>query len=111
LRGSEYATIVETCLRKKVNLENEIVNLAKLSKTQPFPDGNKRSSLIFCNALLLKNNLPLIRIKSHATYAKLLVDYYDDDKKINKFANYVKTNSLKLQKIANVKYRSSSAKK
>jgi antitoxin component HigA of HigAB toxin-antitoxin module len=66
---------------------------AKLCKAQCFPDGNKRTNLIFANALCLKFNYKIIRIINHVSFARKLVDYYNDDINLDKFIRYVNETS------------------
>jgi DNA-binding XRE family transcriptional regulator len=66
---------------------------ARLCKTQCFHDGNKRTALIFCNAILISSNLQIIRIVDHITFARKLISFYEDENKINDFYQYVKSTS------------------
>jgi predicted XRE-type DNA-binding protein len=61
---------------------------------QFFTNGNKRTSLCFCNAILIANNLDFIRISSHHKFIDALVKYYEDDQKFDKFLTLVKKTSL-----------------
>jgi DNA-binding XRE family transcriptional regulator len=76
-----------------MTLHNITKTFLKLCKTQCFDDGNKRTSLIFANALLLKHNLPLIRIVNNPLFKVRLVEYYDDDANIDSLIEYLITSS------------------
>jgi DNA-binding phage protein len=81
-------------------LDNEIafdsvVNLyADMAKMQFFNNGNKRTSLCFCNAILIKNDLDFIKIDSNRKFTDALVKYYEDDKNFERFLTLVKKASL-----------------
>ena len=52
------------------------------NKKQLFIDGNKRSSVIFANHILISNGAGLIVIPENSVpeYKKLLINYYESDK-------------------------------
>jgi Fic family protein len=63
---------------------------ATLAKLQCFTNGNKRTAICLCNALLIKNNLDLMHVKDHMKFTRKLVDYYEDgESKLVDFVNYV----------------------
>lgn len=65
------------------------------SKIQLFPNGNKRTALCFANLCLIANNLNFIQIGNRAIYSKALVDYYNDETKLQTYIKYLtKASSL-----------------
>lgn len=52
-----------------------------LSKMQPFWDGNKRSTLLLCNAKLIKNNFDLLIINKnyYGAFEEYLTDFYSEN--------------------------------
>ncbi|MDR2568416.1 MAG: hypothetical protein LBC44_03815 [Mycoplasmataceae bacterium] len=81
--------------KMKINsFEEGVISLAKLCKQQLFPNGNKRTGLCFTNLCLLKKDLPVIQVVDRAKYVEKLVNYYEDEGKLNEFVEFVKTESL-----------------
>ncbi|GHU32725.1 hypothetical protein FACS1894166_06650 [Bacilli bacterium] len=89
LSGGRYAKVFEDGLKQTNKRDNIIAFFAKLCKTQCFNDGNKRTALIFCNAILVQKNMDVIRVVNHVAFARKLVNYYEDENKIDEFVQYV----------------------
>lgn len=64
-------------------LNKAIETLLYVKKKQLFLDGNKRTAVIFANHILIKNAAGLIVIPAEkvSEYKKLLIHYYETDKK------------------------------
>lgn len=64
------------------NYEYTINALLFVTKKQLFIDGNKRTSVIFANHILISNGAGLIVIPEDNVpeYKKLLIDYYETDR-------------------------------
>lgn len=62
--------------------ERSVEALLFVTKKQLFIDGNKRTSVIFANHILISNGAGLIAIPEDnvAEYKKLLIDYYETDR-------------------------------
>ncbi|MDR3257355.1 MAG: Fic family protein [Mycoplasmataceae bacterium] len=97
LKGSQYSEIVEKGIKGVGNFDTAIAYFAKLCKTQAFPDGNKRSALIFTNAICVQKELPLIRIINSLEFQDELGKYYEEEKYLPKLINYIKEKSLSHQ--------------
>ena len=71
--------------------ERAIKALLFVTKKQLFIDGNKRTSVIFANHILISNGVGLIVIPEDSVpeYKKLLINYYETDKteEIKQFLN------------------------
>jgi hypothetical protein len=65
-----------------------------MSKMQFFINGNKRTSLCFCNAILIANDLDFIKISSTNKFTDSLVKYYEDEKNFVNFLVLVQRSSL-----------------
>ena len=70
--------------------EDRVIELLLyIMKKQVFIDGNKRTSVIFCNHYLISKGKGIIAISSELTeeFKELLILYYDgkDEKQIKKF--------------------------
>lgn len=65
-------------------LDKAIDALLYIKKKQLFLDGNKRTAVIFANHILIKNAAGLIVIPAEKVneYKKLLINYYETDKKM-----------------------------
>jgi predicted XRE-type DNA-binding protein len=65
-----------------------------MSKMQFFNNGNKRTSLCFCNAILIINDIDFIKINSNKKFVDSLIKYYENDKYFDRFLTLVKRSSL-----------------
>jgi prophage maintenance system killer protein len=61
-----------------------------MSKKQLFPNGNKRTALCFSNLILIDKDIDFIQINNRIEYTNKLIDFYDDEDKINNFIEEVK---------------------
>lgn len=68
---------------KKSNIDKAIGLVLYVMKTQIFLDGNKRTAIIFANHFLISKGLGLIFVPAKKTdsFKKLLVDFYENNKK------------------------------
>ncbi|MDE5618024.1 MAG: Fic family protein, partial [Clostridia bacterium] len=78
------SVIVEqlTEILKEADVYERAINaLLFITKKQLFIDGNKRTSVIFANHILISNGAGLIVIPEDSVpkYKKLLIDYYETD--------------------------------
>ena len=81
---------LEEIFNKKMDDEDRVIELLLyIMKKQVFIDGNKRTSVIFCNHYLISKGKGIIAISSELTeeFKELLILYYDgkDEKQIKKF--------------------------
>ncbi|GHU49184.1 hypothetical protein FACS189459_0020 [Bacilli bacterium] len=60
-----------------------------ITKLQPFNNGNKRTAICFCNALLVKRNIIPIQINHYVEYIEKLIAYYDDESKIKDYVKFL----------------------
>ncbi|GMO16698.1 MAG: hypothetical protein Ta2E_08000 [Mycoplasmoidaceae bacterium] len=60
-----------------------------ITKLQPFNNGNKRTAICFCNALLVKKNIIPIQIIDYVEYIEKLIAYYNDESKINDYVKFL----------------------
>ncbi|MDR2821337.1 MAG: hypothetical protein LBV53_00070 [Mycoplasmataceae bacterium] len=76
---------------KNINSFEEGVEFcAQMSKKQLFPNGNKRTALCFSNLILIDKDIDFIQINNRIEYTNKLIDFYDDEDKINNFIEEVK---------------------
>ena len=70
--------------------------IPKLIKMQPFWDGNKRTSIILANRLLIENHSGIISINNHhfEEFNNLLSNYYNDDTKLEEVALFIENNCI-----------------
>jgi prophage maintenance system killer protein len=64
-----------------------------MSKKQLFPNGNKRTALCFSNLILISKNINFIQINNRIEYTNKLINFYDDESKINDFVDEMKRQS------------------
>jgi prophage maintenance system killer protein len=64
--------------------------MVKMTKKRFFNDGNKKTALIFANALLVLNNFDFIFIESQNKFASLLLGAQNSEKNIDKLIVYLK---------------------
>lgn len=81
---------LEEIFNKKMDDEDRAIELLLyIMKKQVFIDGNKRTSVIFCNHYLISKGKGIIAIPSELTeeFKELLILYYEgkDEKQIKKF--------------------------
>lgn len=76
---------------------------AKLVKAQPFIDGNKRTSMIFANHYLLQNGYGIFSIPENKdnSFFEHLVNYYEDETKINELTDFLKEECYSSWKLEN----------
>ena len=93
-----YENIVASVNQIDDRLNAILVQFAYLCKQQLFNDGNKRSALLVANYQLIKSGLakqmfvPANLIKP---FKKVLIDYYEDEQKLETLINFLKTHCLK----------------
>jgi Fic family protein len=92
--GQDYIDRINQVLNQEVHFDNVVKLYADMAKMQFFSNGNKRTSLCFCNAILIKNDLDFIKIDSSNKFIDALVKYYEDEKNFDKFLTLVKRSSL-----------------
>ena len=70
--------------------------IPKLIKMQPFWDGNKRTSIILANRLLIENHSGIISINNHhfEEFNNLLSNYYNDNTKLEEVALFIENNCI-----------------
>ena len=76
---------------KRPNIYKAIDLVLYVMKSQIFLDGNKRTAIIFANHFLISKGLGLIFVPAEKTdsFKKLLVDFYENDKK-QKITEFIK---------------------
>jgi prophage maintenance system killer protein len=95
LPPTKYQERIEEITKKnKPTFENIIELQADMCKMQMFNDCNKRTSIVFCNAILIQNNLGCIKINDQAKWIDKLLDYYQDNKNLKAFVDFVKNESM-----------------
>jgi hypothetical protein len=52
--------------------------------------------LVFCNAIAIQNNIEYIKIVDQVKWIDLLLEYYDDEKNLEKYVNFIKSSSLEI---------------
>jgi Fic family protein len=60
-----------------------------ITKLQPFSNGNKRTAICFCNALLVQKDIIPIQIIDYETYIDKLISYYEDESKISEYVKFL----------------------
>ena len=84
-------------VRSSNNIYKEISNfIPKLIKMQPFWDGNKRTTIILANRLLIENSSGIISINNDhfEEFNNLLNDYYNDENKLGAIATFIENNCI-----------------
>ncbi len=81
---------LQNIFSKKISIVDKAINLLLYTmKSQIFIDGNKRTSVIYCNHYLISKGKGIIVIPAELTeqFKKLLILYYEgkDEKEIKKF--------------------------
>jgi prophage maintenance system killer protein len=79
--------LINNVANKNYDVDEVIDLFGKMITHQLFNDCNKRTSLLFCNALLLNKNLGFIDISKFDDFNKILTKYYIDLKKKIKNSN------------------------
>ena len=68
------------------------INLfAKMSKTQFFYDGNKRTARMMMTGILLSNGYPMINVpaKRKTEFNQIMINYYNDDNQLPSLHNFM----------------------
>ena len=106
IKGTSYVPpeVTEEDLIKLIDKVNTIEDkreaaayfLGKSTKAQYFGDGNKRTSLIVANKILLDGEEGLIDLELvRGRYFKSLISYYEDESKLSEFKDFVKSRIFK----------------
>jgi hypothetical protein len=95
LSFDESKKLINNVSNKDYKVEDVIDLFGKMITHQLYNDCNKRTALLFCNALLLNKNLGFIDVSNFDEFNKHLTQYYLDLKNkkmdaINKFNNNIK---------------------
>jgi Fic family protein len=76
-----------------INKKYGFIDICKLcglmTKLQPFNNGNKRTAICFCNALLVQKDIIPIQVIDYTSYIDKLINYYEDDDKINEYIQFL----------------------
>lgn len=80
---------------KTSNIDKAINLALYVMRSQLFIDGNKRTAIIFANHYLIKHGLGLLYIPENKTeeFKKILVNYYETNKKIT-VSDFLRQNCL-----------------
>ena len=93
-----YENIVANVNQIDDQLNAILVQFAYLCKQQLFSDGNKRSALLVANYQLIKSGLAkqmFVSANLIETFRKVLIDYYEDEQKLETLINFLKKHCLK----------------
>jgi len=76
--------------------EKALTIMCKLMKVQPFFDGNKRTSMLFANSIMIKNGKGIISIpdEKREQFGELLIKYYEDDNCLEELKEWLYENSI-----------------
>lgn len=85
----EYQKMFSSYIQKDYSFIDICKLCALITKLQPFNNGNKRTAICFCNALLVKKNIIPIQVTDCGMYIEKLINYYEDDKKIDDYVRFV----------------------
>jgi len=99
----EYSSMINKVIKSDYDFFDIVVLCAKLTKLQPFFNGNKRTMICFCNALLAKKDINIIQIHDFTDYVEKLIDYYDDESKLKSFVDFVAIQSRYAKGKKNIK--------
>lgn len=77
--------------------EKAITLMCKLMKMQLFNDGNKRTAMLIANHELIKHGKGIISIdeENKVEFGTKLIEYYEDETKLEELKNFLYENSLK----------------
>ncbi|MDR1235146.1 MAG: helix-turn-helix domain-containing protein [Mycoplasmataceae bacterium] len=92
--SADYINRINHLLDNRITFDKVVKLYADMSKMQFFINGNKRTSLCFCNAILIANDLDFIKIDSTNKFTDALVKYYENDKNFDRFLTLVQRSSL-----------------
>lgn len=90
----DFVNRINLVLHHEITFDSVVKLYADMSKMQFFTNGNKRTSLCFCNAILIRNNLDFIKIESTNKFIDSLVRYYENEKYFDHFLTLIKRSSL-----------------
>lgn len=93
---SDYENLSKGIELVDCDTKRAIIFMCKLMKLQLFNDGNKRTAMLIANHELIKYGRGLISISDEyrTEFCKKLIEYYEDEQKLNELISFIYDNCL-----------------